>query len=49
MLFIEKQEKQEALSKLKERLLDIEAEQLSGANYYTLEELDSTLRKITER
>lgn len=33
------------LLKLKEHLLDIELEQSSGANYYSLEELDSSLKK----
>ncbi len=39
-------EKQLALLKLKERLLDIELEQRSGAKSYSLDDLDSALRKI---
>jgi hypothetical protein len=31
---------------MKERLLDIELEQRSGAKYYSLDELDSALKRI---
>ena len=48
VMSIEAYEKQQALLSLKERLLDIELEQKSGAKYYSLEELDSALRKILE-
>ena len=41
-------ENQEALSKLKERLDEIELEQSDGANSYTLEELDNALKKIID-
>lgn len=41
-------EKQKALLDLKEKLLDIELEQKTGAKYYSLDELDSALRKIIE-
>lgn len=41
-------EKREALLSLKEKLLDIELEQKSGAKFYSLDELDSTLRKIID-
>lgn len=41
-------EKQKALLDLKEKLLDIELEQKTGAKYYSLDELDSALRKIVE-
>lgn len=34
------------LLKLKERLLDIEFEQKNGAKYYTLDELDTSLKKL---
>lgn len=43
---VEAFEKQQALLKLKERLLDIELEQRSGAKYYSLDELYAALRKI---
>ena len=43
---VEAFEKHLALLKLKERLLDIELEQRSGAKNYSLEELDAALRKI---
>ncbi len=42
-------EKQQELSMLKERLLDIEYEQSSGAKSYSLEELESSLRKVLEQ
>ncbi len=38
-------EKQQAILKMKERLLDIELEQRSGAKSYSLDELDSALKK----
>ena len=46
VMSIEAFEKQQALLKLKERLLDIELEQRSGTKYYSLDELDAALRKI---
>ena len=46
VISVEAFEKQLALLKLKERLLDIELEQRSGAKYYSLNELDAALRKI---
>ena len=46
VLSIEAFEKREALLNLKERLLDIEADQNSGAKCYGLDELDDFLRKI---
>ena len=46
VMSIETFEKQQAFLKLKERLLDIELEQRSGAKYYSLDELDAALRKI---
>ena len=46
VMSIEAFEEQQALLKLKERLLDIELEQRSGAKYYSLDELDAALRKI---
>lgn len=46
VMSVEAFEKQQALLKLKERLLDIELEQRSGAKSYSLDELDSALRKI---
>ena len=46
VMSIEAYEKQQALIQLKERLLDIELEQKSGAKYYSLEELDAALKKI---
>ena len=39
-------EKQQALLELKERLLDIELEQKSGAKFYSLDELNSALKKV---
>ena len=41
-------EKQQALLKLKERLLDIELEQRSGAKAYSLDDLDAALTRIVE-
>ena len=46
VMSVEAFEKQQALLKLKERLLDIELEQKNGAKSYSLDELDSALRKI---
>ena len=49
VMSVEAFEKRQALLKLKERLLDIELEQRSGAKYYSLDELDAQLRKIIEK
>lgn len=46
VMSVEAFEKQQALLKLKERLLDIELEQRSGAKYYSIEDLDAVLKKI---
>lgn len=46
VMSVEAFQKQQALLKLKERLLDIELEQRSGAKYFSLDELDAALRKI---
>ena len=46
VMSVEAFEKQQAMLKLKERLLDIELEQRSGAKYYSIEELDASLKKI---
>ena len=46
VMTVEAFEKLQALLKLKERLLDIEFEQTSGAKYFSLDELDAALRKI---
>ena len=46
VMSIEAYEKKEALLALKERLLDIELEQRNGAKYYSLDELDSALKRI---
>ena len=46
VMSVEAFEKQQAMLKLKERLLDIELEQRSGAKYYSIEELDAALKKI---
>lgn len=43
VMSIEAFEKQQALLKLKERLLDIELEQSSGAKYYSLDDLYAAL------
>lgn len=48
IMSVEAYEKQLALLKMKERLLDIELEQKTGAKYYSLDELDSALRKIVD-
>lgn len=49
VMSVEAFERQQALLKLKERLLDIEFEQKGGAKFYSLEELDAALRKIVDR
>lgn len=46
VMSIEAYEKQQDLLKLKERLLDIELEQKNGAKYYSLDELDASLKKL---
>ena len=46
VMSIEAYEKQQNLLKLKERLLDIEIEQKNGAKYYSLDELDASLKKL---
>ena len=46
IMSVEAYEKQLALLKMKERLLDIELEQKTGAKYYSLDELESALRTI---
>lgn len=46
VMSVEAFEKHLAMLKLKERLLDIELEQKSGAKYYSVDELDAALRKI---
>lgn len=46
VMSIEAYEKKEALLALKERLLDIELEQRNDAKYYSLDELDSALKRI---
>jgi len=46
VMSIEAFEKRQALLTLKERLLDIELEQRNGAKYYSLDELDSALKRI---
>ena len=48
VMSIEAFEKQQALLKLKERLLDIELEQKCGGNTFTVEDLDLTLRRIID-
>ncbi len=45
---VEDFEKQQALLKLEEQLLDIELEQKNGAKYYSLDELDAALKNIVE-
>ena len=49
VMSIEAFEKRQALLDLKERLLDIELEQKSGANYYSIDDLDAALKKVLER
>ena len=46
VMSIEAFEKKRALLELKERLLDIELEQKSGAKYYSLDELDAAIKGI---
>ena len=48
VMSIEAFEKRQALLNLKERLLDIELEQRSGAKYYSLDELDAALKEIVK-
>jgi len=48
IMSLELYERERTLLKLKERLLDIELEQKSGAKYYSLEELDVALKKIVK-
>lgn len=48
VMSVDAYEKQAALLKLKEQLLDIELEQKNGAKYYSLDELKSALKKIVE-
>lgn len=48
VMSIESFEKRQVLLDLKERLLDIELEQRSGAKYYSLEELDAALKEIVK-
>ena len=45
VMSIESFERQQQLFDLKERLLDIELEQSNGAKSYSVEELDTALRK----
>ena len=49
IMSIDAYEKKEELLKLKERLLDIEFEQRNGAKYYSIEELDSALKRILSK
>ena len=49
VMSIEAFEKQQELLRLKERLLDIELEQRNGAKYYSIEELDSALKRILSK
>ena len=46
VMSIEAFEKQQSLLQLKERLLDIELEQKSGAKSYSIDELDAALKRI---
>ena len=46
VMSIEAFEKQQSLLQLKERLLDIELEQKSGAKSYSVDELDAALKRI---
>ena len=48
VMSIEAFEKMQALLALKERLLDIELEQMNGAKFYSVDELDSALKRIIE-
>ena len=49
VMSIEAFEKRQELLRLKERLLDIELEQRNGAKYYSIEELDSALKRILSK
>ena len=49
VMSIEAFEKKQALLELKEKLLDIELEQKSGARYYSVDELDAVLKKVLDR
>ena len=46
VMSIEAFEKQQSLLQLKERLLDIELEQKSGAKSYSVDELDAALKRL---
>ena len=46
VMSIEAFEKQQSILQLKERLLDIELEQKSGAKSYSIDELDAALKRI---
>ena len=48
VMSIEAFEKKQALLDLKERLLDIELEQKSGAKYYSLDDLNLALKRIID-
>lgn len=48
VMSVETYEKHLALLNLKERLLDIESEQLSDAKSYSLDELDASLKEIVD-
>jgi len=48
VMSVEAFERQQAILKLKERLLDIELEQKNGAKFYSLDELNSALKKIVD-
>ena len=48
VMSIEAFEKKQALLDLKERLLDIELEQKSGAKYYSLDDLNAALKRIVD-
>ena len=41
-------EREACLSKIKDKLEEIELEQKDGAKYYSVEELDAALKKIIE-
>ena len=49
VMSIETFEKKQALLKLKERLLDIELEQKSGAQCYSLDDLNLALKSIIDK
>ena len=46
IMSLELYERERELLRLKEKLLDIELEQKSGAKFYSLEELDDALKQI---